>query len=411
VAGKPLQIPLPLYRVLATPCGAFRQHVIGPGGELHQELTLVAEGLGQREPGTATAYLRVIRRFVAWSERVAPGGYPPEEMPKLVAAYLRDALDCRLRLIGENRWYVTPTRHAASTIRVTISALIAFMDVQLEFSLIQLPRNPLRCDGDGRWRGGLGRFVVKGQLWVPNYRHLPDLAVQMRRGAQVDAWPQWARVLLAVLFDSGARIGDAIDLRLADWLVSGCGPVLSAPSKGSAGLRVKHLAVSEDTLVQMHAYFAEERARRSRMSLTQLREAASANRAALMAPIFLSRAGAAPRPDSFRKLWRGTVHRLGLQHSPHSARHWYVTTRVADILAQHESPIRRAQEIALLIEYMHWANGKEMLDVYASPLALRAAQDFARATDRRQLSFSLFDDARTVVYQHRDLRSLVDDPE
>lgn len=80
----------------------------------------------------------------------------------------------------------------------------------------------------------------------------------MRLGAQEDAWPQWAQVLLAALFDSGARVGDAIDLSLADWLVSGCGPVLSAPSKGSAGLRVKQLALREETVVQMHAYFAEE---------------------------------------------------------------------------------------------------------------------------------------------------------
>jgi integrase len=407
--GDITQLPLPSYHLVATPGGSFRQHVIGPDGALHELLTIVAAGLSEREPATATKYLRVILRFVAWCDRVAPGGYPPEELPKLVVAFLREPLDCQLRLLGNEFWHVTPTRHASSTIRLVLSALLAFVDIQIAYGLIELSRNPLRQPSDGRRRNGVGRFVVKGQPRTPRYHHEPDLPQLMLSGGEVDRWPQWMQTACAVDFDSGARTFEILDLRFGDWLVSGCGTILSAPSKGSAGRRVKKLVISPETAAKLHAYFEGERARRTGVRLAQLRDLARVNRAALAAPLFVNRFGDAPRPGGYGEYWHKTATRLGLQHTPHSARHWYVTSRVADILERFDSPIRRAQEIALLVEYMHWANGKEMLDVYANPLALRAAQDFAAATGRRQLSFDLFNDAWDVVRHHRDLRPLVRD--
>ncbi|MBF0391204.1 MAG: site-specific integrase [Alphaproteobacteria bacterium] len=355
---------LPPYRLVVTPGGRFARHVIDCQGRVHLGLTATAAYLNEHySPATANKYFGHARHCVS---RGALTGGPGEDLAPLVAKYLRDHWNCRLRLVADGEWRVQPLSHSRSTIVAVLAALQALHGALVQYRLVPPGQHPFRKEGRPR-------FHVAGGLWQPKYVFQPSLREVML--AASETWPEWAALLGVILFDCGCRVFEACDLRVADWRVSNFGQYLRACNKGSDGERRKTIVITSPTAVRLAEYFNTTRRRHA--GAPCLAEAADQDH------LLVTTRGTPATPGSFRdRHWRPAARRHRIPYGPHGARHWYVTMRVAQILQEANSEAEVAREISRLIAYIKWAR-HETINSYDHTFGLSSALAFE---PRRQVA-------------------------
>jgi integrase len=213
------------------------------------------------------------------------------------------------------------------------------------------------------------RFIQ--QEWKPHTIDDHAFPQMVQNAGKRFGWKLRELCVSRTLFESGARISEAVGLTALDWAQGGFRNVLQSRNKGSFGLRTKTIMISNPTAKLYRRYFDGDRQKRAvvdsqRLRVSDLTTLYRTNQQSLQnVPLFLTERGAPLTAKLFREqYWKPALRAFGIDADPHQARHWFVTNalRSIDRTSKDEpSRIRRRQE---LIRYMAWSSGERTLHAY-----------------------------------------------
>ena len=194
-------------------------------------------------------------------------------------------------------------------------------------------------------------------------------------------WSLRELCIIRTLFESGARISEVLALTAQDWSVSHFMNRLRAQNKGSHGLRVKHVVISQITAKLYRRYFDDPDVGRRAHAPDQLtmheltRLLASGSERLAEIPLYITERGTAMSAKLFRDYyWTRALRSIGIDADPHQTRHWFVTNalRTIERTSKSDAEIRRKKEE--LIQYMAWRSGERTLRAYEH---IQRLDDFA----------------------------------
>jgi site-specific recombinase XerD len=360
------------------------------------------------------AYIREILALANWAlvdSTVVKQGWhlfgPPQEVRNLLREYLTIATHCKLAnradLGGLKVTYVNATTGTHVNVRTLLSAmkrLYEFLITSGSYS----HRNPMIHEDAGKvgaelWekyrqavRAMRGRnpmpaasgvdersgirlsenyFRCVEREWIPRTIDDRDFPHLVYAAGKRFGWRLRELCVARTLFESGARISEAVGLTALDWSRSGFRNLLDACNKGSHGLRTKTLVISNPTVRLYRLYFDDDADGRCAHDPQRLRVSDLATLArtdpTLLAetPLFLTERGTPLSARLFREeYWKPALKAAGMDADPHQSRHWFVTNALRNIdrMARDQPDrVRRRQE---LIQYMGWLSGERTLQAY-----------------------------------------------
>jgi len=201
-------------------------------------------------------------------------------------------------------------------------------------------------------------------------------------GARFHGWGEREDCVVRLLFESGARVSEVTGLSLGGWQTLGGITQVRVINKGSRGRPVKTLVFRKDTAKRLQRYFDGERRLHDPRGWG-LQEYVSAFRSKPLdlwnVSIFLTDRSTPYTARNFRDhYWSPACRAAGLNLDVHQARHWYVTIRIRWIYETGKTAKEIDDEKTKLKEYMAWARGDAMLDVYdAHVKEVRRMEDLA----------------------------------
>jgi integrase len=174
--------------------------------------------------------------------------------------------------------------------------------------------------------------------------------------------------VVRILFESGARVSEILDLTAQDWSVSQFMNQFVARNKGSFGIRTKRLVVSSATAKLCRRYFdsdAEGRRAHDRRRLT-LNDLVNVDAEALgKVPLFVTNRGTPLSAKVFRRAhWKPALRAASIHASPHQVRHWFVTNALRMIEKSSKDENEILQRKAELVQYMGWRSAERTLKAY-----------------------------------------------
>jgi integrase len=204
--------------------------------------------------------------------------------------------------------------------------------------------------------------------WIPRTIDDPDFPQLVYNAGKEYGWGLSELCVVRVLFESGARISEVLDLTALDWSVSQFMNQFVARNKGSFGIRTKRLVVSSVTAKLCRRYFDDQiegrRARdRQHLALSDLAKLDSAGLEKIR--LFLTARGTPMDARLFRQgHWTPALRAAGIHASPHLARHWFVTNalRTIERTSKDESEVVRRK--AELVQYVGWRTAERTLKAY-----------------------------------------------
>ena len=420
---------------------AYRYHIVQPDGLPELFLTLFANELARSlSEASVPAYLREVVSFANWTSRDAisrtQGWHlygKPHEVRNALREYLSVGTKCKLTTrpdtLGVKVTYVQVTRGTKINVPTLLVALKRLYGVLIAKRLYAY-ENPLvhpeAADLVAELRGNYRRaiFAIEGRApmpavsgvdppsgvrlsenyfrciqarWMPQSIDDPDFPRAVYAAGKLHGWGLREFCVVRTLFESGARISEVLTLMAQDWSVSHFMNRFRAQNKGSHGVRVKQLVVSQLTAKLCRRYFDDPHAGRrahapDRLTLhdlTKLLESGSEQLAET--PLYLTNRGTAMSAKLFRDYyWAPALHSAGIDADPHQTRHWFVTNalRTIERAAKSEAELRRKKEE--LIQYMAWRSGDRTLQAYEH---VQRKEDFAatlnsihRSMQRRERS-------------------------
>ena len=211
-------------------------------------------------------------------------------------------------------------------------------------------------------------FRCVDQEWIPRTIDDPDFPHLVYGAGKEYGWGLREMCVVRMLFESGARISEILDLTAQDWSVSQFMNQFVARNKGSFGIRTKRLLVSSATAKLCRRYFDSDtdgRRADDRQRLT-LSDLANLDAEALgKVPLFLTNRGSFLQTKVFRRAhWKPALQAARIHASPHQARHWFVTNalRMIERSSKDENEILRRK--AELVQYMGWRSAERTLKAY-----------------------------------------------
>jgi integrase len=211
-------------------------------------------------------------------------------------------------------------------------------------------------------------FRCVDREWIPRTIDDPDFPQLVYNAGKEYGWGLGEICVVRILFESGARISEVLDLTAADWFVSQFMNQFVARNKGSFGIRTKRLVVSSVTAKLCRRYFdnpTEGRRAHDRQGLT-LNDLAKLDSSSLeKIRVFLTVRGTPMNARLFRQgHWTPALRAAGIHASPHLARHWFVTNalRMIERTSKDENEIVRRK--AELVQYIGWRTAERTLKAY-----------------------------------------------
>jgi site-specific recombinase XerD len=322
------------------------------------------------EPASAYNYLSAILPFLTFLWNGSPSlrfAAPAEQIRTRVRDYLKDKLGCIVRPHRNGNFTVKGSAAiTASSARLFLTALKRFYQFailkgyyadsnpmvwtthlitsELGFQPKMPPRSGLTLPDDKQGRLPDTYFCIVAADWQPRIIDDPSLRQQL-----LPAFTQTRdRIIVRILFDSGARISEVLGLTLADWRRLGQRERALAMNKGSHGERVKEIWWSVETAQLLRDYINHER---------RLCDGKGQGLSALpdSARIFVTDEGDPYTYKAFYANWQRTCARIHLRIAPHQLRHWYVTMALHFIDSLPDETKRAAYRQSL-IAYMGWRN-------------------------------------------------------
>jgi integrase len=401
-----------MLKLVSTPNLDHQYQVVRSDGLPDVSLTLFANDLLKSlSPSSVPIYVREVLAAVDWAQNdaiVLRNGWgilgPPDEVRNIFREYLTVAAKCKLTTrpdrLGVKVTYVCQTSETGINVRILFAALRRLYDYLISSGgyahanpLIQEQMEHVKADLRNGYRQAVraveGRepmppasgvdppfgirlsanyFRCMDNEWIPRTIDDPDFPHLVYSAGKEYGWGLLDLCVVRILFESGARISEVLDLTALDWSVSQFLNQFAARNKGSFGVRTKRLVVSPATAKLCRKYFDDDRNGRrahdrQRLALNDL--AKLAPEALEKIPLFLNDRGTPMQPKIFRRgHWTPALKAAGIHASPHLARHWFVTNalRTIEKTAKDEGEIvRRKGE---LVQYMAWRTAERTLKAY-----------------------------------------------
>jgi integrase len=401
-----------MLKLVSTPNLGHQYQVVRSDGLPDVSLTLFANDLLKSlSPSSVPIYMREVLAAVDWAQNdaiVLRNGWgilgPPAEVRNILREYLTVAAKCKLTTrpdrLGVKVTYVCQTSETGINIRILLAALRRLYDYLITSGsysnanpLLQEQMKQVKADLRNCYRQAVraaeGRdpmpprsgvdppfgirlsanyFRCMDNEWIPRTIDDPDFPHVVYSAGKEYGWGLLDLCVVRILFESGARISEVLDLTALDWSVSQFLNQFTARNKGSFGVRTKRLVVSPATAKLCRKYFDDDRDGRrahdrQRLALNDL--AKLAPEALEKIPLFLNDRGKPMKAKIFRRgHWAPALKVAGIHASPHLARHWFVTNalRTIEKTAKDEGEIvRRKGE---LVQYMAWRTAERTLKAY-----------------------------------------------
>ncbi|MEB2293321.1 site-specific integrase [Priestia megaterium] len=345
---------------------------------------------GRISESSALSYLKNLFPFFTWLEvysnyqgKTVRWYNEPPAIRVAVEDYLIDEMACKVREKDSFR-FINRTVKSPNTVNRFLSSLKSFYTSMNRLKQYRYP-NPLidthsvvheyKSQTEGV-RTGKPRmpnvagteepiphrrltdsyFKLINEEWQPEIIgdiHLPYQVYQA--GKQVN-WSLREMVIARLLFESGARASEIIQVTIGDYRSRKSFQELSTFTKGSHGRRVKFLRFSKDTVKLLHRYINTERKKLDILhrSFDTLPDDS---------PLFLTEVGTPFTYASWYYHWNKAMKTSGLKINPHKARHWFVTTRLREIYSVSTTENEMIQRKNQLIKYMKWKQS-DTIDIY-----------------------------------------------
>lgn len=399
-------------KLVSTPTLDHQYQVVRADGLPDVPLTLFANDLLKSlSPSSVPIYMREVLAAIDWAQSddiVLRNRWnilgPPAEVRNVLREYLIVAAKCKLTTradrLGVKVTYVCQTSETGINIRILLAALRRLYDYLISSEgyghanpLLQEQMDQIRTDLRNGYRQAVraaeGRdpmpsvsgvdppfgirlsanfFRCVDREWIPRTIDDPDFPHLVYSAGKDYGWGLRELCVVRMLFESGARISEILDLTALDWSVSQYMNQFVARNKGSFGIRTKRLVVSSATAKLCRRYFDEEaegRRAHDPSSLT-LNDLAKLDTEALgKVPLFLTERGTPMKAQIFRRgHWTPALRAASIHASPHLARHWFVTNALRMIEKTSKDENDTARRKAELVQYMGWRTAERTLKAY-----------------------------------------------
>jgi site-specific recombinase XerD len=399
-------------KLVSTPNLDHQYQVVRADGLPDVPLTLFASDLLKSlSPSSVPIYMREVLAAFEWaqSDEIVLRNHwslfgPPAEVRNVLREYLTVAAKCKLTTradrLGVKVTYVCQTSETGINIRILLAALRRFYDYLISSEgyvhanpLLQEQMDQIKADLRNGYRQAVraaeGRdpmpsvsgvdppfgirlsanfFRCVDREWIPRTIDDPDFPHLVYDAGKEYGWGLRELCVVRMLFESGARISEILDLTALDWSVSQFMNQFVARNKGSFGIRTKRLVVSSATAKLCRRYFdndTEGRRAHDRLGLT-LNDLTKLDSDALgKVPLFLTNRGTVMGAKTFRHgYWTPALRAANIHANPHLARHWFVTNALRMIEKTSKDENETFRRKAELVQYMGWRTAERTLRAY-----------------------------------------------
>lgn len=346
--------------------------------------------IGRIDKSSALSYLNCLLPFLRWLDESSnyqgkriQWNEPPETIRTAVEDYLMNEMGCKVREKDTFR-FVNRTSKSPNTVNRFLSALKSFYK-----SLIRLKQynysNPLidsyaildeyksqtegvrkdkpRMPSEAGTEDAIPHrmltdsyFKLINEEWHPEIIDDPYLPSQVYQAGKKVNWSLRELIIARMLFETGARASEVIELTIGDYRSRKSFQEASAFNKGSHGKRVKFIRFSKDTVKLLMRYINKERVKYDEVQRTfdSLPDDA---------PIFLTVLGTPFSYEAWYYHWSRAIEECEIKLNPHKTRHWFVTTRLREIYNTSKTEAEIKQRTNELIKYIKWKNA-DTIKVY-----------------------------------------------
>lgn len=399
-------------KLVSTPNLDHQYQVVRADGLPDVPLTLFASDLLKSlSPSSVPIYMREVLAAFEWaqSDAIVLRNHwslfgPPAEVRNVLREYLtvaaKSKLTTRADRLGVKVTYVCQTSETGINIRILLAALRRFYDYLISSAgyvhpnpLLQEQMDQIRTDLRNGYRQAVraaeGRdpmpsvsgvdppfgirlsanfFRCVDREWIPRTIDDPDFPHLVYIAGKEYGWGLRELCVVRMLFESGARISEILDLTALDWSVSQFMNQFIARNKGSFGIRTKRLVVSSATAKLCRRYFdndTEGRRAHDRLGLT-LNDLTKLDAEALgKVPLFLTNRGTVMGAKTFRHgYWTPALRAANIHANPHLARHWFVTNALRMIEKTSKDENEASRRKAELVQYIGWRTAERTLKAY-----------------------------------------------
>lgn len=346
--------------------------------------------IGRIDKSSALSYLQCLLPFFSWLDSFSNyqgkrvnWNAPPEIIRVAIEEYLMNEMGCKV-LEKDTFRFVNRTNKSPNTVNRFLSALKSFyktlirlkqykysnplidsysilneFKTQVEGVRKDKPRMPAEAgteDAIQHRRLTDSYFKLINEEWQPKIIDDPYLPSQVYQAGEKVNWSLREVVIARMLFETGARASEVIELTIGDYRTRKSFQEASAFNKGSHGKRVKYLRFSKDTVKLLMRYIDKERVKYDVDQRTF-------NSLPDDAPIFLTELGTPFLYEAWYYHWSRAMEKCDIKLNPHKTRHWFVTTRLRAIYNTSKTEAEIKQRKNELIKYIKWKNS-DTIKVY-----------------------------------------------
>ncbi|MBD5798680.1 integrase, partial [Bacillus pseudomycoides] len=339
---------------------------------------------------SALSYLQCLLPFFSWLDKHS--NYQgkrvqwidsPEAIRIAVEDYLMDEMACKVREKDSFR-FINRSNKSPNTVHRFLSALKSFYKSLITLRQYSYP-NPLidshailddyKTNTEGvrenkpRMPAEAGTedplvhrrltdsyFKLINEEWQPEIIDDPLLYHKVKQTGNHANWSLREKVIARMLFETGARASEVIELTIGDYRSRKSFQEVSTFNKGSHGRRVKFLRFSKDTTKLLFQYINKER--KIFDPLGQDFDSLPND-----APMFLTERGTPLSYQTWYLHWNKVMTLMDIRLNPHKTRHWFVTTSMRETYNVSKTDAEIAQRKDELIKYMKWKQ-KDTIEVY-----------------------------------------------
>ncbi|AUO14576.1 site-specific integrase [Priestia aryabhattai] len=330
---------------------------------------------------SALSYLKNLLPFFTWLDMYSNyEGNPvrwhdtPSAIRVAIEDYLMDEMACKVRE-KDSFHFVNRTHKSPNTVNRFLSALKSFYKLMIQLhhysylnplidtkSVMYDYRNQTEGVRTGKPRmpniAGTedplphrrltdSYFKLVNEEWQPKILDDPHLPYKVYQAGKQVNWSLRETVIARLLFETGARASEVIEVTIGDYRRRKSFQELSTFTKGSYGRRIKFLRFSKDTVKLLLRYINTER--KSVDDLNRHFETLPDE-----APLFLTGVGTPFTYAAWYYHWNKAMKKNQLKINPHKTRHWFVTTRLHEIYNISMTETEIAKRKNELIKYMKW---------------------------------------------------------
>ncbi|MFV1457213.1 tyrosine-type recombinase/integrase [Bacillus mycoides] len=339
---------------------------------------------------SALSYLQCLMPFFTWLDKYSnyqgkrvQWSDSPEAIRVSVEDYLMDEMACKVREKDSFR-FVNRSNKSPNTVHRFLSALKSFYKslitlrqygypnplidshailddykTSTEGVRVNKPRMPAEAGTENpieHRRLTNSYFKLINEEWKPEIIDDPLLYHKVKQAGNQANWSLREKVIVRMLFETGARASEVIELTIGDYRSRKSFEEVSTFNKGSHGHRVKFLRFSKDTTKLLFQYINQERKKFApfNQDFDSLPNGA---------PMFLTERGTPFSYQTWYPHWNKVMDRIDIRLNPHKTRHWFVTTSMREIYTVSKTEVEIQQRKDELIKYMKWKQ-KDTIEVY-----------------------------------------------